>query len=72
MWVVMLKSPDGDIFYGEAIDREGFRYRCKNPEEAEAFVTKADAEASFDHFRLMRRLRRYQLEAVDVQTISDL
>ena len=66
-WVVMLTSPAGDSFYGEATDRDGFRYRCKTPEEAEVFQTKLDAEASFDHFRQMRVLQGYQLEAVEVK-----
>lgn len=65
-WVVMLTSPNGDTFYGEAIDREGIRYRCANPEEAEAFRTKSDAEDSFFYFRFMRALDGYQLEAIEI------
>lgn len=65
-WVVMLTSPSGDKFYGEAIDRQGIRYRCVSPEEAEAFQTKSDAEESFYYFRFMRALDGYQLEAVEI------
>ncbi|MFJ7281907.1 hypothetical protein [Pseudomonas sp. NPDC099000] len=69
-WVVMLTSPDGDTFFGEAIDRDGFRYRCKTPEEAEAFETKSEAEASFSYFRLMGELQGYLFEAVELQGLS--
>lgn len=65
-WVVMLTSPGGDIFYGEAIDRDGVRYRCATPEQAENFLTKSGAEASFNYFRFMRALDGYQLEAVEI------
>jgi hypothetical protein len=30
-WVVMLTSPDGDTFYGEAIDRKGFAIAVRHP-----------------------------------------
>lgn len=70
-WVVGLTSPDGDIFFGEAIDREGFRYRCQHTEQAEGFSTKADAEASFRGFHQMRVLKRYLLEAIEVISISE-
>lgn len=65
-WVVMLTSPAGDFFYGEAIDRDGCRYRCKNSDQAELFETKSAAEASFYDFQQMKALRGYQLEAVDL------
>ena len=54
-WVVMLTSPAGDSFYGEAIDRDGCRYRCKNSDQAELFEMKS-AEASFYDFQLMKAL----------------
>ena len=65
-WVVMLTSPSGDRFYGEAIDRDGIRYRCASTAQAEAFKTKSDAEESFYYFRFMRALDGYQLEAVEI------
>lgn len=70
-WVVRLTSPDGDVFYGEVIDREGYRYRCKTPEQAEAFKEESDAEASFASFRLMSVLREYLLEAIELEQHSN-
>lgn len=71
-WVVMLTSPGGDRFYGEAIDRDGIRYRCATPAQAEAFKTKQDAEATFYYFRFMRALDGYQLEAVEISVAQAL
>lgn len=71
-WVVMLTSPSGDRFYGEAIDRDGIRYRCATPDQAEALQTKSDAEASFYYFRFMRALDGYQLEAVEISLAQGL
>ena len=65
-WVVMLTSSEGDTFYGEAIDRDGCRYRCNTLDQAELFETKSAAEASFYEFQLMKALRGYQLEAVEL------
>lgn len=39
IWGVRLTSPEGDTVYGEAIDRDGIRYHCKNACEAEFFST---------------------------------
>ncbi|PWE39572.1 hypothetical protein C9I50_18025 [Pseudomonas prosekii] len=69
-WIVKLTSPSGDVFYGEAIDREGFRYRCPRPEQAEAFDTRESAESTFYYFKLMRPLEGYQFEAVELESIS--
>lgn len=71
-WVVMLTSPGGDRFYGEAIDRDGIRYRCATPDQAEAFQTKSDAEESFYYFRFMRALDGYQLQAVEISIAQAL
>lgn len=66
IWVVRLTSPEGDTVYGEAIDRDGIRYRCKNACEAEFFSTKLIAQSSFDSFRAMEKLQGYKLEAVEI------
>lgn len=66
IWVVRLTSPEGDTVYGEAIDRDGIRYRCKNACEAEFFSTELMAQSSFHSFRAMEQLQGYKLEAVEI------
>lgn len=71
-WIVKLTSPDGSVFYGEAMDHEGSRYRCHSPDYAEVFQTKYDAEFSFFSFRAMRELQEYNLEAVELESLKEL
>lgn len=72
VWVVKLTSPEGHIFYGEAIDRDGIRYRCKCAGEAEYFSTELIAQSSFHSFRTMEKLQGYKLEAVEILELSQI
>ena len=61
IWVVSLTSPEGDTVYGEAIDRDGIRYHCKNACEAEFFSTELMAQSSFHCFEHLNSFRATSL-----------